>query len=110
MRRFNSEDNEMTADCGVPADPVPSVASQMRYMPIGVGPVSGLGSGRATAYILLVLNHRDFTHARDRRTVSGVGLGVGRRIALKCGRRLAIRLSSCDHAMQVDRILVALQA
>src|ERR1039458_3099601 len=81
----------------------------MNYFSVRVRPVPWLGSCRATAYILLVHDPRGLTHAGKRGSISAMGLGVERRIALIGVRFLALNDSTCDHAMRLHRTLAALE-
>src|ERR1039458_5525588 len=82
----------------------------MDYASVRVCLVPWLGSRWTTAYILSVHDHRRLTNTGQRRSISGVALGVGRGIALVGRRSLALNDSTCDHAMHFKGILAALQA
>src|ERR1017187_84157 len=82
----------------------------MDYASVRVCLVPWLGSRWTTAYILSVHDHRRLTNTGQRRSISGVALGVGRGIALVGRRSLALNDSTCDHAMHFEGILAALQA
>src|ERR1039458_3874998 len=81
----------------------------MNYFSVRVRPVPWLGSCRATAYILLVHDPRGLTHAGKRGSISAMGFGVERRIALIGVRFLALNDSTCDYAMCLHRTLAALE-
>src|SRR5580693_6751111 len=68
-----------------------------------------MGSRRATAAVLLVLDHLGVTYAVERGSVSGVGLGVGRGIALEGCGSLGLGHSARDGAMRLDGILAGLE-
>ncbi len=65
-----------------------SMSPSVEYASIGIDPVAGLRSRRATADILLIHDHRALGYTAKRWTVSGVVLGVGRRITRIRGRSL----------------------
>src|ERR1700692_4265494 len=58
-----------------------SMFPQVSYSSVRVRQIAGLGSCRTTADILLVHNHSGLTHAAERWSIHGTGLGVCRRIA-----------------------------
>lgn len=85
------------------------MSPSVEHASIGVDPVAGLRSCRATADILLIHDHRALGDSTKRWTVSSVVLGVGRRIARISGRSLGVDSSTRHRTMHVRGVLAALK-
>ena len=81
----------------------------MDYRSVRVYPVPWLGSRRATAHILLVLNHRHITDAGHRRCIRGTAFGVRGRIPAEGRRPLGVNHSGSHRAFHLRGIFAAIE-
>src|SRR5579862_6052139 len=82
----------------------------MSDLSVRANAIAGNGARRATAGVFLIHDHRGLAHARHRWRISSVGLGVRRRVSLKCSCPLALDHRASHHAMRLAGILAALEA